>query len=119
MQMGQQAHEHGQTYASGAAPAIATFGAWAEQLIAKKVPASWVQVFYRWIVNRSGPPEVYSNDRLFVYLRLESETDGARTMRFRYWKLPNSGDHANLPGHLYDLGGEFFSLGVPLPLLQV
>ena len=58
-------------------PAIASFGYWVEQLIAEStgkegkgiVPVEGEQL---------GPPEVYGDDRLFVYLRLRDGADSAQ-----------------------------------------
>ena len=36
-------------------------------------PASWARGSFRSMPNRSGPPEVYGKDRVFVYIRLTSE----------------------------------------------
>ncbi|HUY15036.1 MAG TPA: bifunctional transaldolase/phosoglucose isomerase [Terriglobia bacterium] len=58
-------------------PAIYDFGAWLEQLLAEStgkqgkglIPVDREQL---------GPPEVYGNDRLFVYLRLEQGADAGQ-----------------------------------------
>jgi transaldolase / glucose-6-phosphate isomerase len=58
-------------------PGIWDFGAWAEQLLAEstgKVGKGLIPVDQE----RLGSPEVYGNDRLFVYLRLESAPDAAQ-----------------------------------------
>ena len=55
-------------------PRIASFGDWVEQLIAEstgKEGKGLVPV----IGEPVGPPEVYGNDRLFVYLRLEGDVE--------------------------------------------
>ena len=57
-----------------ASPAIAALGGWLEQLIAESTGKQG-----KGIVpvdgERVGPPEVYGDDRLFVYLRLDSAPD--------------------------------------------
>jgi len=58
-------------------PGISDLGAWLEQLVAEStgkdgkglIPVDCEQL---------GPPEVYGNDRVFVYLRLESQPDPAQ-----------------------------------------
>lgn len=57
-----------------ASPAIQSFGAWLEQLLAEstgKQGKGLIPV----ALEALGPPEVYGADRLFVYLRLESGPD--------------------------------------------
>lgn len=60
-----------------ASPGIQDFSAWLEQLLAESTGKQG-----RGIIpvagERLGPPEVYGNDRLFVYLRLESGADPAQ-----------------------------------------
>ncbi|MHB8620270.1 MAG: bifunctional transaldolase/phosoglucose isomerase, partial [Chloroflexota bacterium] len=86
-------------------PAIASFGLWAEQLIAEStgkegrglVPVAGEPV---------GPPAVYGNDRLFAYLKLGQHPDldaGAEALR--------RAGHPVVTFTLrdtYDLGEEFF-----------
>jgi transaldolase / glucose-6-phosphate isomerase len=55
-------------------PGIGSLGAWMEQLLAEstgKEGKGIIPVDQEWV----GPPEVYGNDRLFAYLRLESAPD--------------------------------------------
>lgn len=57
-----------------ASPGIRDLGAWLEQLLAEstgKVGKGLIPVDLEDV----GPPEVYGNDRLFVYVRLESSPD--------------------------------------------
>lgn len=57
------------------APALRSFGAWAEQLLAEstgKQGKGLIPVDGE----PAGPPEVYGNDRLFVRLRLAGQPDG-------------------------------------------
>lgn len=55
-------------------PKIANFGAWLEQLIAESTGKDGKCIIP---IDQEllGPPEVYGNDRFFVYIRLESEFD--------------------------------------------
>jgi hypothetical protein len=86
-------------------PPIQSFGAWVEQLIAEStgkegkgiLPVDGEEI---------GAPNVYANDRLFVYLRLDGDaTYDAKVETLRQAGHPvvqlNQRD-------LYDIGGEFF-----------
>lgn len=57
-----------------AAPKLAAFGAWAEQLIAESTGKNG-----RGLIpidaEPLGPPEVYGQDRFFIHLRLDGESD--------------------------------------------
>jgi glucose-6-phosphate isomerase len=85
-------------------PELASFGDWAEQLIAEStgkegkgiLPVAGEPV---------GSPKVYSADRLFVHLRLTSDTMYDTAVR----ALQDGGHPViRLPLHdLYDLGGQF------------
>src|SRR5262249_53249666 len=58
-------------------PGIWDFGAWLEQLLAEstgKEGKGLIPVDQE----RLGPPEVYGNDRLFAYIRLDSAPDAAQ-----------------------------------------
>ncbi|WP_018263164.1 bifunctional transaldolase/phosoglucose isomerase [Methylobacterium sp. WSM2598] len=60
-----------------ASPGIATFGAWAEQLIAESTGKEGKGLIP--IDNEPlGAPEVYGGDRFFVYLRLDDGADAAQ-----------------------------------------
>jgi glucose-6-phosphate isomerase len=63
-----------------ASPGIAGFGAWAEQLMAESTGKSGKGLIP---VDGEplGPPEVYGDDRLFAYLRLDAEADPAQDAR--------------------------------------
>jgi len=90
-----------------ASPAIADLGAWLEQLVAEStgkegkglIPVDGEPL---------GPPEVYGQDRLFVYLRLERAADTGQDAAF------DALEKAGLPvvriaiAEPYDLGREFF-----------
>ena len=58
-------------------PRIYDFGAWLEQLVAESTGKNGKAIIP---VDRepAGPPGVYGADRLFVYVRLASETDSAQ-----------------------------------------
>ena len=60
-----------------ASPNIYDFGAWLEQLIAESTGKDGKGIIP---VDREalGPPEVYGDDRLFAYLRLEDAPDAAQ-----------------------------------------
>ncbi len=88
-----------------ASPPIAAFGAWAEQLIAEStgkdgkgiLPVDGEEL---------GPPEVYGQDRLFVYLRLDGDDtydNAVQALRDEDQPVVQIGLQ-----DLYDLGGEFF-----------
>ena len=86
-------------------PAIASFGDWVEQLIAESTGKEGRGILP--VVGEPlGPPDAYSNDRLFVYLRLE----GDDTQDAAVQALEDAG-HPVVRLHLtdiYDLGGQFF-----------
>ena len=88
-----------------ASPAIAAYGTWAEQLIAESTGKEG-QGILPVADEPLGAPDVYGDDRLFVYLRLES--DG--TYDAALSALIQAGQpvlRLNLRD-LYDLGGQFF-----------
>src|SRR6202007_457971 len=89
-----------------ASPGISDLGAWLEQLLAEStgkeghgiVPVDREQL---------GAPEVYGDDRVFAYLRLESAPD--RTQDEKVSALEQAG-HPVIRiavGDIYDLGQEF------------
>ena len=90
-----------------ASPAIADLGAWLEQLLAESTGKNGRGVIP---VDREplGSPDVYGDDRLFVYVRLGSSADDAQDAAV---------DALEAAGHpvvrigiedLYDIGGELF-----------
>ena len=90
-----------------ASPAIADLGAWLEQLLAESTGKDGRGVIP---IDREplGSPEVYGDDRLFVYVRLASSPDEAQDAAV---------DALEAAGHpvvriglddLYDIGGELF-----------
>jgi glucose-6-phosphate isomerase len=86
-------------------PQIASFGDWVEQLIAESTGKEGKGILP--VVGEPlGSPDVYGDDRLFVYLRLEGD-DG-------YDSAVQALEDAGQPvvrlrlKNLYDLGGQFF-----------
>jgi transaldolase/glucose-6-phosphate isomerase len=88
-----------------ASPPIASFGDWLEQLIAESTGKEGKGILP--VVGEPlGPPEVYGDDRLFVYLRL----DGDDTFDTAVQALESAG-HPLVRlrlRDLYDLGEQFF-----------
>ena len=90
-----------------ASPGLEALGAWLEQLLAESTGKEGAGLIP---IDREafGPPEVYGEDRLFVYLRLRSAPDAARDAAVAEL------EHANHPvvciavDDPYDLGEEFF-----------
>jgi transaldolase/glucose-6-phosphate isomerase len=90
-----------------ASPGISALGAWLEQLMAEStgkqgkgiVPIDLEDI---------GPPEVYGNDRVFAYVRLETAPDKAQDAKVA--ALEAAGHPViRIPlGDTYDLGQEFF-----------
>ncbi len=88
-----------------ASPAFASFGAWAEQLIAESTGKEGKGIFPV-DGEELGTPEVYGNDRLFVYLSLNDDNTYDEKVKV----LQQAGHPVVLINlrDLYDLGGEFF-----------
>ncbi|MGE5446257.1 MAG: bifunctional transaldolase/phosoglucose isomerase [Ignavibacteriales bacterium] len=90
-----------------ASPGIRDFGAWLEQLLAEstgKRRKGLIPVDRE----RLGPPEVYGNDRVFIYMRLESAPDKSQDAAVE--ALKEAGQpvvHISVITP-YDLGQEFF-----------
>jgi glucose-6-phosphate isomerase len=86
-------------------PEVDSFGAWAEQLIAESTGKEGVGILP--VADEPpGAPEVYGNDRLFVYLRLGNDTTYSETVRV----LREAGQpvvQINMDDR-YDLGSQFF-----------
>ena len=82
-----------------ASPAIADLGAWLEQLLAESTGKDGRGVIP---IDREplGSPDVYGDDRLFVYVRLESSPDdsaGRSGRRARGGRPPGCPDRARRP----------------------
>jgi glucose-6-phosphate isomerase len=90
-----------------APPGIYDLGAWLEQLIAESTGKNGKGLIP---VDREsiGAPEVYGNDRLFVYVRLESAPDATADAAIA--NLQQSGQPMVIisVADIYDLGQEFF-----------
>ena len=88
-------------------PGISDLGAWLEQLLAEstgKIGKGIIPVDRE----RLGSPDVYGNDRLFVYLRVENDADADQ--RAKVDALEKKGHpvvRITMPD-IYDLGAEFF-----------
>ncbi len=90
-----------------ASPGVSALGAWLEQLMAESTGKQGKGIVP---VDREdvGPPEVYGNDRVFAYVRLESAPDKAQDAKVA--ALEQAGHPVvRVPlGDIYDLGQEFF-----------
>jgi len=88
-------------------PRIYGLGAWIEQLIAESTGKHGTGIIP---VDREslGPPEVYGDDRLFVYMRLDTEPEPSQDDAIR--KLVEAGHPVvQIPiADVKDLGQEFF-----------
>ncbi len=90
-----------------ASPGIADLGAWLEQLIAESTGKLGKGIIP---VDREelGAPDVYENDRIFAYIRLETAPDAAQDASVA--ALEKAGQpvvHIAVSG-IYNLGQEFF-----------
>ena len=59
-----------------ASPALASFGAWVEQLVAESTGKHGLGIVPV-DAEAIGKPDVYANDRLFIHLRLDDDSDSA------------------------------------------
>ncbi len=88
-------------------PAIADLGAWLEQLLAESTGKQGKGIVP---IDREAlsSPETYGNDRIFVYLRLNSGVDAVQESKVT--ALENAGQPVVriILGDVYDLGQEFF-----------
>jgi transaldolase/glucose-6-phosphate isomerase len=88
-------------------PGIRELGAWLEQLLAEStgkegkglIPVDLEQV---------GPPEVYGKDRVFAYVRLESEPDKIQDKAVTLLEEAGQPVVRIMVKDIYDLGQEFF-----------
>jgi transaldolase/glucose-6-phosphate isomerase len=86
-------------------PSIRSFGDWVEQLIAESTGKEGKGILP--VVGETvGSPEVYGDDRLFVYLKLEGDETFDSTLKVLE-DTSNPVVRLNL-GDLYDLGEQFF-----------
>jgi transaldolase / glucose-6-phosphate isomerase len=90
-----------------ASPGIYDLGAWLEQLIAESTGKNGRGLIP---VDREsiGAPEVYGDDRLFVYLRLESAPDAAEDAAIANLERAGQPTVIISIADVYDLGQEFF-----------
>jgi transaldolase / glucose-6-phosphate isomerase len=88
-------------------PGIADLGAWLEQLIAESTGKEGHGIIP---VDREslGAPEVYGNDRIFAYLRLESAPDAAQDAAVEALEKAGHPVVRIALQDIYDLGQEFF-----------
>jgi transaldolase/glucose-6-phosphate isomerase len=94
-------------------PQIASFGDWVEQLIAESTGKEGRGILP--VVGEPlGSPQVYDNDRLFVYLRLDGSAGLTTGENETYDAAVDALEAAGHPlvrlrlRDLYDLGGQFF-----------
>ncbi|NDJ60536.1 MAG: glucose-6-phosphate isomerase, partial [Chloroflexi bacterium] len=103
--MGQLAKEGRDKVTLITSPQIESFGDWVEQLIAESTGKEGKGILP--VVGEPvGAPDVYSNDRLFVYMRVAG--DGTHDAAVEALKAAG---HPVVTLHLhdlYDLGGQFF-----------
>ncbi len=88
-------------------PGISDLGAWLEQLLAEstgKVGKGIIPVDRESLAS----PEVYGNDRLFAYIRLENETDAAQDAKVAALEKAGHPVVRITMADIYDLGAEFF-----------
>jgi transaldolase/glucose-6-phosphate isomerase len=88
-------------------PGIHDLGAWLEQLIAESTGKQGKGLIP---VDREalGAPEVYGNDRVFVYLRLADEPDAAQKQKLDALRSARQPVVEIELAERYDLGQEFF-----------
>jgi hypothetical protein len=90
-----------------ASPGISGLGAWLEQLLAEstgKEGKGLIPVDQEPL----GPPQVYGNDRLFVYARLESAPDAGQDAAVAALEQAGQPVVRILVANPYELGEEFF-----------
>ncbi len=90
-----------------ASPAIFDLGAWLEQLLAESTGKQGKGLIP---VDREypGPPDVYGNDRLFVYLRLQGGSNSAQDAQVDALRKAGQPVVRIDVADKYDLGQEFF-----------
>jgi hypothetical protein len=90
-----------------ASPGISDLGAWLEQLIAESTGKEGRGIIP---VDREqlGPVDVYGEDRVFAYLRLESAPDPAQDDKVAALEQAGQPVVRIAVGETYDLGQEFF-----------
>ena len=90
-----------------ASPGIADLGAWLEQLIAESTGKLGKGIIP---VDREelGAPEVYGNDRIFAYVRLETAPDAAQDAKVAAIEKAGQPVVRIAVSDIYNLGQEFF-----------
>src|SRR5207244_6915046 len=90
-----------------ASPRISDLGAWLEQLLAESTGKQGKGIIP---VDREelGSPGIYSNDRIFVYVRLESAPDAAQDAKVAALEEAGQAVVRISVADVYDLGQEFF-----------
>ena len=90
-----------------ASPAISDLGAWLEQLLAESTGKQGHGIIP---VDREelGTPDVYGNDRIFAYLRLDSAPDPSQDAKVTALEQAGQPVVRISLGDIYDLGQEFF-----------
>ena len=88
-------------------PGICKFGAWLEQLLAESTGKDGKGLIP---VDREllGPPEVYGDDRLFTYIRLESKPDPSQDAAVEALERAGQPVVRICVADPYDLSQEFF-----------
>jgi transaldolase/glucose-6-phosphate isomerase len=88
-------------------PGISDLGAWLEQLLAESTGKQGKGIIP---VDREalGAPDVYGNDRVFVYLRLESAPDARQETKVAALEKAGQPLIRISVADIYDLGQEFF-----------
>ena len=88
-------------------PGISDLGAWLEQLLAEstgKIGKGIIPVDREEL----GPPDVYGNDRIFAYVRLESGPDADQDAKVAAIEKAGHPVVHIAMSDIYDLGAEFF-----------
>jgi len=90
-----------------ASPGISDLGAWLEQLLAESTGKDGKGIIP---VDREelGPPEIYGNDRVFAYLRLETGPDPAQDQKVAALEQAGHPVVRIAVADAYDVGQEFF-----------
>jgi transaldolase / glucose-6-phosphate isomerase len=90
-----------------ASPGISDLGAWLEQLLAESTGKQGKGIIP---VDREelGSPGIYSNDRIFAYVRLESAPDAAQDAKVAALEEAGQAVVRISVDDVYDLGQEFF-----------
>jgi transaldolase/glucose-6-phosphate isomerase len=102
------AHNHGRDKVTiVASPGVHDLGAWLEQLLAESTGKNGKGLIP---VDREslGPPELYFDDRVFAYLRLESAPDVLQDSAIATIERAGQPVVIISIGDVYDLGQEFF-----------